>query len=116
MTQESNIPIFYASLHNEKAFLVKEEKARFQKVMDLRSQIVKANECDTTIDANGKILEALPDTGAYCSIWKPMANEMLWILLVLRQHSHSLNQHCKSRRLSQQEKQEHYCPHIHHCC
>ena len=111
------MPIFYASLHNEKAFLVKEEKARFQKVIDLRSQIVKANEYDITMDANGKILETLPDIGAYCPTWKLMADEMLWILLALKQYSHSLDQHCKSRRFpQQQEKQEHHCPHFHHCC
>ena len=50
MTQEFNVPVFYAVLHNEKAFLMKEEKARFWKEMDLRSQFVKADECDITMD------------------------------------------------------------------
>ena len=56
---------------------MKEEKARFQKEMDLGSQIVKANECNITMDANGEILEMLLDIGAYCPTWKLMANEML---------------------------------------
>ena len=70
---------------------MKEEKASFQKVMGLRSQIVKANECNITMDANGEILEKLFDIGTCCPTWKLMADEILWILLALKQHSHSLD-------------------------